>query len=382
MKKALKGNQAVAYAVSQANIDFIPVYPITPQTSMIESIADFVRDKKSEAYYIPMESEHSVMGACIGAANAGVRVFTATSGQGLLYMHELLHWASGGRLPIVMGVVNRALAPGWNIWMDQTDTISQRDTGWIQIYCATHQELYDHLFIAYKLSEKVLLPSMLIQDAFFLSHTMRDVILEDKQKIETFLPGKPEVPFQYDFDHPKALGVMSKPENYMEFRYAIENAFNETKKNLKNVYDEFEKKFGRKYEIYDSYQIEDADTVLILSGTMYETAFKTVDDLRAEGMKAGIIQIRYLRPFFTDELKALVKGKKQIIVIDRNYSFGSGGVFATEIKSALYDENIPIQPVIAGLGGRDVTSNTIKHIVKKCLNEDCPSIYWEGEVYE
>ncbi len=246
MKKALKGNQAVGVAVSQANVKFIPVYPITPQTSMIETIANEVKNKKTDAYYVPMESEHSVMAACIGAANSGVRTFTATSGQGLLYMHELLHWASGARLPIVMGVVNRAVAPGWNIWMDQTDTISQRDTGWLQIYSSNHQEVYDHLFISYKLSEKVLLPSMLIQDAFFLSHTKREMQVEDRSLIDKFLPQKPDIPFAFDFNNPKTLGVLSDSNTYMEFRYLIKEAFDKSKEEIYKIYNEFEEIFGRK----------------------------------------------------------------------------------------------------------------------------------------
>lgn len=381
MKKILKGNQVIAYAVSQANISVIPVFPITPQTTIIETIAELIKNGKMSSYYIPMESEHSVMAACIGAASAGVRTFTATSGQGLLYMHELLHWASGARLPIVMGVVNRAVAPGWNIWMDQSDTVSQRDTGWIQIYCTTHQEIYDHLFIAYRLSEKVLLPSMVIQDAFFLSHTMGEFEFEENEKINRFMKSQPEIPFAFDFNQPKTLGSLSDDTNYMEFREKIYTAFIDAQQEIKDLYQEFEQQFGRSYPIYETYQLDDAEIVLGLSGTIYETSYEAIDDLRKEGIKAGMVKIRYLRPFFTEELRELMKNKKKMLVIDRNFSFGRDGVFASEIKAALQKDPIEIKTVIAGLGGRDVTKNTVKMIVKKSLNENLPEIYWEKEVF-
>lgn len=382
MRELLKGNETLAYAVSQAKVDFIPVFPITPQTSIIESLAEYVQEGQMEAYYVPMESEHSVMAACIGSVSTGVRTFTATSGQGLVYMHELLHWASGSRLPMVMGVVNRALAPGWNIWMDQTDTVSQRDTGWIQIYATNHQEVYDHLFIAYRLAEKVLLPVMLVLDAFFLSHTMGELQVEETAKISAFLPDKPEIPFAVDFDNPRMLGSLTAPEEYMEYRYGIEHAFLEAKEQLPFIYKEFEEKFGRKYQIMESFQAEDAEVLLFLTGTLYETAYTTIKVLREEGIKAGIAKVRFLRPFFDEEIRALALNKKQIIVIDRNFSFGKNGVFADEIKSVLYGLDIPFQSVIAGLGGRDVTANTMAQIVRKTLRGELPAIHWEGEIYE
>lgn len=382
MKKLLKGNQTIAVAVSDAGVKVIPVFPITPQTSIIETLADLIRDKKMNAAYIPMESEHSVMAACIGAATSGVRAFTATSGQGLLYMHELLHWASGARLPLVMGVVNRAVAPGWNIWMDQTDTVSQRDTGWIQMYCSNHQEVYDHLFIAYKLSEKVLIPSMVIQDAFFLSHTIGEVETEDEKKINKFLPSKPNIPFAFDFKNPKTIGSLSDEKNYLEFRYLIEQGFNEARTEILKIYTEFEKIFGRKYSLYESYCADDADYILLLTGTVYETGYKVIDEMRKNGIRIGMVKTRFLRPFFGEELKAIVKNKKKLIVIDRNCSFGKGGVFASEMQSALYGESIEMQQVIAGLGGRDITANTLKHIAQTAIARTDKTIYWEDQIME
>lgn len=381
-KRILKGNQTIAHAVAQAKVNFIPVFPITPQTSIIETLASLIQSgAMKDCYYIPMESEHSVLAACQGASASGVRTFTATSGQGLLYMHELLHWVSSTRLPIVMGVVNRAVASGWNIWMDQTDTVSQRDTGWMQIYVSNHQELYDHLFISYKLAEKALLPAMLIQDAFFLSHTMGVLEQESDEKIASFLPEKPNLPFAFDFENPKTLGGLSDDSNYMEFRHQIKEAFDESKNIIKDLYDEFENIFGRKYNLYETHHAEDAETLMILSGTAFETAFEAVDELRAQGHKVGTLKIRFLRPFFEEELRELCKDKKKIIILDRNYSFGSGGVFAKEVQSALYEYNIPVESVIAGLGGRDLTAQTIKQIFVSNKENPQTKERWEGEVY-
>jgi len=375
MREVLKGNYAIAYAVKQANVDFIPVYPITPQTSIIEKLAEFTSIGELRAKYVPMESEHSVMAACIGASLAGARVFTATSGQGLLYMHELLHWASGSRLPIVMGVVNRAVAPGWNIWMDQSDTTSQRDTGWIQIYTTNHQEVYDHLFIAYRIAEKVLLPVMVIQDAFFLSHTISDLTIEDDQEIKRFIQEKKELPFGIDFSNPRSIGSLSDPSNYMEFRKKIQDAFENSENEIENIYKEFEETFGRHYEVYEDYRAEDAEYIIATSGTLFENSCIAVDSLRSHGIKAGSLKIRFLRPFFKKSLIEKIRGKITI-VIDRNYSFGKGGVFAEEIRT-VYNDNV--YSVIAGLGGRDVPPKTIEEIVKKTLKEK--KDYWEMNVY-
>lgn len=379
MKKILKGNETLALAVSQAHVKVIPVFPITPQTSIIETLALLLKEKTFDAEYIPMESEHSVMAACIGAASAGVRTFTATSGQGLLYMHELLHWAGGGRLPIVMGVVNRAVAPGWNIWMDQSDSVSQRDTGWIQLYCSHHQELYDHLFIAYKLAEKLLLPVMIIQDAFFLSHTTGEFDLVEQKKINQFLPLAPNTPFAFDFNAPKTLNSLSDASNYMEFRFGVEQAFKKVELELLNLYQEWESLTGRNYALYEEYLIDDAQYVLVLSGTAYETGKKAIDLLRKNGILAGAIKIRALRPFFKDKIKKILSHKKKIIVVDRNYSFGGGGVFASELKSALYGLSVPILSVIAGLGGRDLTTNTLVEILKQGISQSSDEI-WESRV--
>jgi len=374
-KEVLKGNYVVAYAVKQSDIDFIPVYPITPQTSIIEKLADLKAKNEIKADYVPMESEHSVMAACIGASLANARVFTATSGQGLLYMHELLHWASGSRLPIVMSVVNRAVAPGWNIWMDQSDTISQRDTGWIQIYTSNHQEVYDHIIMAYKLAEKINLPVMVILDAFFLSHTISDLIIEDDEKIKKFLPPKKDLPFGIDFNNPRSIGSLSDPSNYMEFRKKIADAFIEAESEIEKIYDEFNIIFNRKYEVYEKYMDHDADYIIVTTGTLFENSMLAADSLRKSGIKTGVLKVRFLRPFIKNNLRNFLKGKK-VIVIDRNYSFGKGGVFAEELRSIINED---VYSVIAGLGGRDVPPKTIEQIVIKVIKEK--KDFWETNIY-
>ncbi len=381
MNKILKGSEVVSYAVKQSNVSFIPVYPITPQTTIIEKLAEFYQEQDATYHYVTMESEHSVMAACIGAACSGVRTFTATSGQGLLYMHELLHFASGSRLPIVMGVVNRAVAPGWNIWMDQTDTIAQRDTGWMQIYVSNHQELYDHMFMTFKLAEMLMIPAMVIQDAFYLSHTMAPVNIEPDELISRFLPEKPDIPFAFDFSNPQTLCSLSSPENYFEFRHKIEVAFKEAIHVVPEIYEEFYSIFNRRYSIYETYKHEDAETIILTSGTMFETSCQAVDHLRETGVKIGCVKMKYLRPLFAEELKKIVAHVNRIIVIDRNYSFGSGGVFYTEVKTMLYGLDIRIQSVITGLGGRDVTDEAIKKIVHLAIDEN-EDEFWEGNVYD
>lgn len=363
MKALLTGNYAASHAVKLAQAQVIAAYPITPQTQIIEKLAQMCAEGELNAQFINVESEHSAMAACIGAAATGARAFTATSSQGLAYMHELLHWASRSRLPIVMVNVNRALAPGWNVWADQNDSLSQRDTGWMQIYCKDNQEVLDAVLMSYKISEKVLLPTMINLDAFVLSHTSEVVDLPDQKQVTDFLPPY-NASLKLDINDPHTFGTLCGPQYYTEFQYNIQKDMEAAVGVIQETMDEFEQTFGRKYQLIDEYKLDDAQTVIITTSTMSQTALIAADKLRENGEKVGVLRIRYLRPFSTDHLHQLLKGKKRAIVLDRNISFGASGIFYQEIKAALCNKPQTPQLIgyVLGLGGRDVRPETIIEI--------------------
>jgi 2-oxoisovalerate ferredoxin oxidoreductase alpha subunit len=362
-------NHIVAYAAKAARVQVIAAYPITPQTSIVEKIAELVESGEFSAEYIRVESEHSAMAACIGAAAAGVRTFTATAAHGLVLMHEALHWASGSRLPIVMPVVNRTLGPGWNIWADYTDSMSQRDTGWIQFYCADNQEVFDTIIQAYKLceNERVLLPAMICLEAFILSHTYMPVKIPDPENIDDFLPPyKPK--WFLDVDNPFSLANIVSPEYYMEFRYMIEESMENAKQLIPEIDKEYAELSGFEHGgLVEKYECEDADLILLTMGTMGTEARVAVDNLRNGGLKVGTARVRVFRPFPREEIRKLAENTQMFAVIDRGISFGMDGFLAEETKASLYDqENRPlIAGFVAGLGGRDVTFKTIEKIAKK-----------------
>ena len=364
-------NHIAAYAAKAARVQVVAAYPITPQTSIVERIAELVENGELSAEYIRVESEHSAMSACIGAAAGGVRTFTATSSHGLALMHEALHWASGSRLPIVMAVVNRALGPGWNIWADLTDSISQRDTGWIQFYCADNQEVFDTIIQAYKLceNEHVLLPAMICLEGFILSHTYMPVKIPDQEKIDEFLPPyKPK--WFLDINNPLSHGNIVTPDWYMDFRYMMYEAMENAKKLIPEIDKEYGRQFGFEHGgLVDKYKCEDADLILLTMGTIGSEAKVAVNNLRREGLKIGSARIRVFRPFPTEEIRKLAENTQMFTVIDRAASLGMEGPLATETKASLYNqEDKPlIAGFIAGLGGRDVTFKTVEKIARKSL---------------
>jgi 2-oxoisovalerate ferredoxin oxidoreductase alpha subunit len=367
LKLTLTGNHASSYGAKLARVDVIAAYPITPQTTVVEKIAEFVADGLMDCEYIKVESEHSAMAACIAAAQTGARTFTATSAHGLTLMHEMLIWASGARLPIVMTNVNRAMAPPWSIWADHLDSIAQRDTGWMQIYCETNQEVLDSVLLAYKVAEskEVNLPMMLNLDAFYLSHTIERVDVPEQELVDSFLPRRKPL-YKLDVDAPCFVGTIALPEQfYMEWRYKIHQAFESAKKRIIEVDREFEETFGRSHgTLLDLYRCDDAEVVLIGAGTIVSTARGVVDELRAEGRRVGLARLRVFRPFPAEELKALASATEVLGVMDRAYTFGDAGPFCTEIKGVLYD--IEPQPLIKnyiiGIGGRDVTPKHIRDL--------------------
>jgi 2-oxoisovalerate ferredoxin oxidoreductase alpha subunit len=364
-------NHIAAYATKAARVQVIAAYPITPQTSIVERIAELVESGELDAEYIRVESEHSAMAACIGAAAGGVRTFTATAAHGLVLMHEPLHWASGSRLPIVMPVVNRALGPGWNIWTDYTDSMSQRDTGWIQFYCADNQEVFDTIIQAYKLCEndQVLLPAMICLEAFILSHTYMPVKIPDQEEIDDFLP--PYKPGWFlDIDNPRSHGNIVSPDWYMEFRYMIQEAMENAGRLIPEIDKQYEKHFGFEHGgMIEEYKCEDAELILLAMGTIGREAKVAVDNLRKEGFKVGSARVRVFRPFPKEEIRKLAENIQMFAIIDRGISFGMDGFLAEEIKASLYSQKDHplVAGFIAGLGGRDVTHQTIKKVAKKSL---------------
>lgn len=362
-------NHIAAYATKAARVQVIAAYPITPQTSIVERIAELVENGNLNAEYIRVESEHSAMSTCIGAAAAGVRTFTATSAHGLVLMHEALHWASGSRLPIVMPVVNRALGPGWSIWSDLTDSMSQRDTGWIQFYCADNQEVFDTIIQAYKLceNERVLLPAMICLEAFILSHTYMPMEIPNQEKIDEFLPPyKPK--WFLDVDNPLSHANIVSPEWYMEFRYMIQEAMENAIQLIPQIDKEYGRIFGFEHGgLVEKYRCEDADLILLTIGTIGTEAKIAVDNLRHEGLKVGSARVRVFRPFPKEEIRGLAENTQMFAIIDRGVSFGMEGFLAEETKASLCDKkNRPlIAGFVAGLGGRDVTFKTIEKIAKK-----------------
>ncbi|HEU19650.1 MAG TPA: pyruvate ferredoxin oxidoreductase [Deltaproteobacteria bacterium] len=381
MKRVVEGSQAVAEAVRLARVGVISAYPITPQTHIVEFLSEYCANGSLKARFMRVESEHSALAALIGTASTGVRAFTATSGQGLALMHELLHWTSGARLPIVMAEVNRALAPGWNIWVDQTDSLAQRDTGWIQLYCENGQEVLDTVLQAYRLGELVNLPVMVVLDAFFLSHTYEPVDVPEQETVDSFLPPY-EPKFQLDPKDPCAFGSLVTPNIYMEMRHSIAQAMDDALRCFPYIEDEFEKIFDRRYGTVEALYCDDADIILVTTGTITSTSRQVVNELRAEGEKVGLMKLKLFRPFPVHHVRSVLISAKKIAVIDRNFSFGAGGIFAQEIRAALCNEpgHPPVYGYIAGIGGRDVTTDVIGEIYRRTKNSEAPEAesIWMG----
>ncbi len=368
MKKVMVGNHAVAWGAQRARVEVIAAYPITPQTQIVEKLSEMCADGTLPARYIKVESEHSAMAACIGASATGARTFTASSSHGLVYMHEMLHWAGGGRLPIVMADVNRALGPGWNIWTDQNDSLSQRDTGWVQLYCETNQEVLDTTIQAFRLAEMLDLPVMLMLDGFYLSHTAEAVDIPDQDVVDEFLP--PRVSrHKLDVNDPHAFGALVRPDSYMEMRWLQQEAMRQVPRVLETIEADWNRLFGRSYGAVESYRAEDADLLLVTTGTVTSTARYVVDQRRAAGEKIGLVKIKMFRPFPTEQLRMALAGVDKVAVLDRNISPGHGGIFAEELRSALYDlpnEDRPqIYGFVLGLGGRDITPAVIDEVIER-----------------
>ncbi len=360
---------AIAEAAKLANTDVVAAYPITPQTHIVEHLAELVADGELDAEYIPVESEHSAMSACLGASAAGARTFTATAGQGLELMHEVLYVASAMRLPIVMAVANRALSSPLSVWGDHSDLMAVRDTGWIQIVVENGQEAVDNVLCAFCIAEdqRVLLPVMVHADGFYLTHVVEPIDMPEQSEVDQFIPSS-HYPLPLDPDKPVTMGAFAPPILYPEAKKAQEVNIRASKDIILKYWDDFGKSFGRYYHPVECYHSEDAGTLLLTMGSFSETAAATVDKMRAEGEDIGLIRLRLWRPFPFEELRWAVRNAETLIVVDRALSFGGpGGPVCSEIRSALYNENQKprIVSFVAGLGGRDITVAGFENIVER-----------------
>lgn len=361
-RKIIECSEAIAQAVGLCKPQVIAVYPITPQTHIVEHLADMMSNNNLHAEIIDVESEHSALSACIGAQAAGCRTFTASSSQGIALMSEMMFIASGMRLPIVMAVANRALSAPINIWNDHSDTMAQRDSGWMQFYCENTQEAYDTIIQAYKISEnsKVMLPSVVCVDGFTLSHLWEPMNPIEQNDADSFLP-KYKPLYKLDPKKPMTFGSLSYPDTYMQFKKQQQDAMSNALDVIKNSNKEFNKKFHRNYGdgLIETYCIDDAKKALLCMGSICGTAREVVDKLRKKGRKLGLIKLKTFRPFPHKELQKLSQDLREISVIDRAISVGNLGPVFTEIKSALNGCETKVKGFIAGLGGRDVTEKNL-----------------------
>jgi len=381
------GNHAAGYALAtagEANRSArgacCGIYPITPQTEIVEFIAKFDFTK---GRVIPVESEHSAMGVTIGASLAGARSFTASSSNGLAYMNENIMCAGYYRAPIVMAAVNRTLGPPWNIWADQGDTLSLRDFSWLQFYCETNQEVVDTLLLSFRISEdhRVMLPSMVVMDAFIMSHTQMETDLPPQELVDAYLP-ECDVPHRLNYDHPTTIGGLAWPQETMSMRLEIDEAFARVTK----IYDEhreaFIKTFGRDPGAFiQPFETDDAETIFITSGTIATTTREIVKRRRANGEKIGMIKMKMFRPFPIDEVRDLCRNAKRIGVLDRNYGGNSGGVFGLEVKAALQGDcnGVMVQDYLTGVGGGDVTPDMVEEVIDDLVKRtQAEAPVWKG----
>ncbi len=367
----LTGNQAVAHAVRNSGVEVVSAYPITPSTPVVEEIAKMVERGEMNARLILVESEHSAMSACIGASLGGVRAFTATSSHGLAYMHEMLHYAVNARTPVVMAVANRAIGPGWNIWADLSDSMSQRDVGWIQLYCESNQEIYDSIAMAYRVAEHedVILPVMVCYDGFVLSHTSMPVKPDDLREFT----GEYEPLWKVDFENPETHGNILPPDYFMELRYEICRSHAAALKIMERVEREFYETFSRRTPlIFESYRLDDADVAIVTAGAISSEAKIAVDSLREKGVRAGLLRIRCFRPLPSHRIVQALRDVERVYVFDRSVSVGSEGQIFQELRSSFYgfQSSPEICGYVVGLGGRDVTSEIFENAVTGRINSE------------
>jgi pyruvate ferredoxin oxidoreductase alpha subunit len=374
-RKFMSGNRAIAEAAKLAEVNVVSAYPITPQTSIVEYLSEFIAKGELCAEFVQAESEFGAMSACIGASSVGARVFTATCSQGLALMHELNYVAAGLRLPIVMAVTNRQLSQPLGMWCDHSDAMGERDSGWMQIYVETCQEAFDTVIQAFKLAEtkEVLLPTMVCLDGFILSHTSEPVEIPEQKEIRDFLPSyKPDADYHtlLDVKKPLAAGGGCPPAFTMEFDYKKYDAQEKGRETLRKIDEEFGNTFGRRYGLVEAYRCDDADAILVGMGTIVGTAKDVADQLRSEkNMRVGVLKIRSYRPFPKEEVLKATCGAKAVAVVSRAISYGLGAPVFSDVATTM--SNASEKPVllncIAGMGGRDVDKKSLAGVFEKAI---------------
>ena len=377
----ITGNRAAATGAKLSRVQVVAAYPITPQSPVVEHLCKFVEEGELAAEFVTVESEHSALTVCIAASTVGARVFTATSANGLAYMCEQIHWTAGARLPVVMCCVNRAMAAPWTVLNDQQDSMSQRDAGWIQIYARNNQEILDTVLQAYKIAESVYAPVMVCYDGYLLSHTVMPVDVPQQADVDKFLPAyKPHTVL--DPSNPKNLNQVTLADprmdnegvlchGYMELRYLLEEALEDARETIVAVDEEFSNIFGRSWGgMTWQYRLDDAEVILVAAGSLASEATAAVDELRDEGVKAGVLGIRVYRPFPKQEIAAAAANAKVVAVFDKSVSYGNEGPICSDLKSALYTGNSgpAVHGYIAGLGGRDVKARELADAARRSMS--------------
>ncbi|MDD5960379.1 pyruvate synthase subunit PorA [Methanobrevibacter wolinii] len=375
-KKVMTATEAISEAVKLAKPKVIPVYPITPMTTVAEHIADYVANGELDTEYIRVESEHSAMSAAIGASSTGVRTFTATSSQGLMYMHEVLFAAAGMRAPIVLADANRAISAPLCIWNDQQDSIAQRDSGWIQLYAEDGQEALDMVLAGFKVAENenVLLPVMITIDGFIITHTNEVVDIPDQEQVDKFLPDYVPKYSYLDPEKPVTVGSFSDPRFYMEARHAMQVAMDKSIDVFEDAFKDFEEIFGRHHDLIDTYRCEDADIIFVALGSVCSTLRVVIDEMRESGEKVGLVKILSYRPFPGEKINEAVKNASKLAVLDKDISFGVGGALYEDMKTNVDKE---MYNFIIGLGGKDITPSTLYEILELTKNP-VEKVNWVG----
>ncbi len=371
-KKGMEVSIAASVAAKLARVEAIAAYPITPQTHIVEHLAELVANGELEAAYINVESEHSAMSACVGASATGARTFTSTSSQGMELMHEILFIASGMRLPIVMAAVNRALSSPLSIWGDHSDIMAARDTGWVMVFCENGQEVVDSIIMAFKIAEdrRVLLPMMVNLDGFSLSHVIEPIEFPLQEDVDRFLP--PYNPlYTLHPDKPVTMGAYAMPELYTEAKYSQEMAIRNSKDVVKEVMDQFSREFGRTYNLVETYNTEKADTVFMALGSINENIKTAIDSLKEAGKELGLVSLRLFRPFPDAEVLEVLKTKKKIVVLERVMPGGAmNGPLFNEMASLVVSNGLSVQleNFIFGLGGRDVEPEELMEVYEQVVS--------------
>ena len=373
-KQILDGNGAAAEAIRASNVEVVAMYPITPQSPLAEKLSLLIAKGEMDSTCTCVESEHSAISYVIGSQLTGVRSTTATSSVGLALMHEVLGVAAGCHVPIVMPVVNRALVSPWSLWCDHQDTMCERDTGWMQIYTENAQEAYDLILCSYRIAEHrdVCLPMMVCMDGFYVSHTLQTVITEDDEAVSSFVGRYEPTNLVLDNNKPMFINNLTSPDEYTEMRYQHKISFENAKEVMTDVFREFKEKFGREYSLTEAYCCEDAEAVLVCLGSACGTIKHMIQVMRKEGYKVGLLKVVSYRPFPAEEVSSALKGIKKIGIIDRSSGLGGNfGPLGLDVSQAVKPDNtVNTVNFITGLGGRDVSEDTIRKMFMTLLNNE------------